>query len=72
MLSDFFKDEKGKVSSKRVVTFFSFVLMAVGFIANLFFDFTIEEFIYESVQWIVMIGLGATASEQFSKFKQKK
>jgi hypothetical protein len=72
MLSDFFKDEKGKVSSKRVVTFFSFVLMAVGFIANLFFDFTIEEFIYESVQWIVMIGLGVTASEQFSKFKQKK
>lgn len=56
-----------KVSSKRVVTLLAFLMMSIGFIFNLFWDFTIDEFIYESMQWVVMIGLGATASEKFSK-----
>lgn len=56
----------GKVSSKRLITFGSFLLLTVGFIANLFWDFKIDEFIYEAIEWIVMFGLGATASEQFA------
>jgi hypothetical protein len=55
------------LSSKRFITLMAFGLMAIGFIANLFWDFTIEAFIYESMQWIVIGGLGFTASERFGK-----
>jgi hypothetical protein len=55
------------LSSKRFITLMAFALMAIGFIANLFWDFTIEAFIYESMQWIVIGGLGFTASERFGK-----
>lgn len=53
------------VSSKRFITLIAFLLMALGFISNLFWDVTIEEFIYDSMKWIVIGGLGFTASEQF-------
>jgi hypothetical protein len=60
-----------KVSSKRVVTLVAFVLMGVAFLANLFFDFKVDEFIFESMQWIVISGLGFTASENFSNKAKK-
>ena len=56
----------GKVSSKRLVTLLAFVMLAIGFIANLFWKFTIESSIYDSMKWIVIGGLGFTASEQFA------
>jgi hypothetical protein len=62
----------GKVSSKRVVTITAFILMSIGFISNLFWDLKIDEFIYESMQWIVMVGLGVTASEKFTKIYNNK
>ena len=58
---------KGVPSSKRMVTIIAFILMATGFIANLFFNFVIDEFIYRSVELIVIAGLGFTASEQFAR-----
>ena len=60
-----------KVSSKRVVTLVSFKLMGIAFLANLFFDFQVDKFIFESMQWIVISGLGFTASEQFSTKKKE-
>ena len=56
-----------KISSKRVVTLLSFLLMAIGFLANLFFDFKIDEQLFTSMEYIVIAGLGFTASENFSK-----
>jgi hypothetical protein len=44
--------------------------MGTGFITNLFWGLTVEEFIYDSMKWIG--GLGFTASEQFSKTKNDK
>lgn len=58
---------QGKPSSKRVVTFLAFILMATGFIANLFFGKQMDANIYESMMWIVMGGLGFTASETMFK-----
>lgn len=58
--------KEGKVSSKRVVTFIAFLLMMLGFVIDLFTELEVSENIYESMQWIVMVGLGFTASEQFS------
>ena len=56
----------GKISSKRFITLLAFLMMVIGFAANLFFDLTVEEFMYEAMVWIVLGGLGFTASEKFA------
>jgi hypothetical protein len=61
----------GKISSKRFITLLSFIMMVVGFIANMFYQLKIEQYIYESMSWIVLGGLGFTASEQFAKKSAK-
>ena len=66
---NFFKNmlsSEGKVSSKRFVTFVCLLFMLIGYTANLFWDFTIESDLFQSLQWIVMAGLGFTAAENFS------
>ena len=68
-IMNFFKNmlsSEGKVSSKRFVTFVCLLFMLIGYTANLFWDFTIEENLFQSLQWIVMAGLGFTAAENFS------
>lgn len=62
----------GSLSSKRIVTFLAFLLCAIAFIANLFFDQNIERFIFESMAYIAMAGLGATVAEKFSSREQPK
>jgi hypothetical protein len=56
----------GSISSKRVVTTASFLLCAIGFISNLFWGFKIDPNIYNSMMYIVVAGLGFTASEKFA------
>lgn len=63
MLAD---SHDNSVSSKRVVTFLAFILCAVGFIANLFWGYTVSEFIYNSMMYIVLGGLGFTGLEKFA------
>jgi hypothetical protein len=63
MLSD---GHNGSVSSKRVVTILAFVLCSTGFIANLFWGFKIDQFIYDSMMYIVIGGLGFTGLEKFA------
>jgi hypothetical protein len=63
MMSD---GHNGTLSSKRVVTILAFILCAVGFVANLFWDFTIEEFIYSSMMYIAIAGLGIVGAEKFA------
>ena len=60
---------EGKISSKRFVTFICLFFMIVGYIANLFWDFEVTGAMFESLQWIVMAGLGFTASENFAPGK---
>lgn len=59
------------ISSKRVVTFLAFILCAFGFLVDLFSNFTITQTLYDSMMWIVIAGLGFTASEKFAKSKDK-
>ena len=62
----------GDISSKRIVTLLAFLLVAIGFISNLFWDFVIEEFIYTSLMYIVIAGLGIVGAEKFAlNFKKK-
>ena len=67
MLSDGIND---CVSSKRVVTFLAFILCGVAFVSDLFFGLKIDPTTFESMMYIVVAGLGFTASEKFAP-KQK-
>ena len=68
MLSD---GVNGTVSSKRVVTLLAFVMCAYGFIA-MTFGYIVDPKIYESMMYIVLAGLGFTASEKFTSNKETK
>ena len=58
-------------SSKRTITFLAFLLLAMGFVAEMFFEKNVNPTTYEYMMYIVIGGLGFTASEKFvSKDKQ--
>ena len=63
MLSDGINDT---VSSKRVVTLLAFLMCAGGFIAMVC-GYPLDSKIFDSMMYIVIAGLGFTASEKFSK-----
>ena len=58
------------VSSKRVITFLAFLLCAAAFIAMIL-GHTIDSKIFDSMMFIVIAGLGFTASEKFAPTKEK-
>lgn len=57
------------VSSKRVIMLAAFLLCATAFIANLFFGLKIDSFIFDSMSYIAMAGLGVTVAERFADKK---
>lgn len=59
-------DGEGEVSSKRTITFLAFIMCCIAFIANLVWGIKIEEFLYDTMAYIVLGGLGFTASERFA------
>jgi hypothetical protein len=59
-------DGKGSPSSKRVITFLFALLMAVAFIANLFYGYNIDAKLLDSVMYIVIAGFGFTGIEKFA------
>jgi hypothetical protein len=61
----------GTISSKRVVTVLAFVLCAMGFIGDLFWNLDVKDSIYESMMYIVIAGLGFTASEKFTSINKE-
>jgi hypothetical protein len=72
-MKDFFikmLSEERKTSSKRVVTFAAFILLTIGFLVELFTEFSVSENTFNAVEYIVIAGLGFTASEKFVNFKQ--
>lgn len=56
----------GSISSKRVVTVLAFVMCCWGFVADAM-GYDINPDIYSSMMYIVVAGLGFTASEKFTK-----
>jgi hypothetical protein len=63
MLSD---SVDGSVSSKRVITLLSFLLIAAGAIGDLLYDLKIDNPTINNLMYIVVAGLGFTASEKFA------
>ena len=56
-------------SSKRVITLIAFLLIAIGYIAEMFFEKKVNPDTFEMMTYIVIGGLGFTASEKFTKGK---
>ena len=73
MLSDMLKDSHDDtVSSKRVIAFAAFVLCAVAFVSNLFWNYRVEPFMFDSMIYLAMVGIGATAVEKFVPSRSNK
>ena len=62
MMSD---GDNGSVSSKRVITFLAFLLCGVVFIVDLLTVHKADHELFNSMMYIVVAGLGFTASEKF-------
>lgn len=63
-------DCDGDASSKRVVTLLAFLICAWGFIASVV-GYDVDHHIFDSMMYIVVAGLGFTASEKFTKKDSK-
>lgn len=61
--------EDPAVSSKRVITFLAFLLCAGAFIAMIF-GYAVDIRLFDSMMYIVIAGLGFTASEKFAPTKE--
>jgi hypothetical protein len=68
-ISQVLQDTNGSYSSKRAVTFLCVFLMAMAFVANLFWKYSVDEFMYNSVMYIVIAGLGFSGAEKFAPNK---
>ena len=63
MLSD---GINGSISSKRVITFLAFLVCAFALVMDVF-GYKVTPALFESMIYIVVAGLGFTASEKFAK-----
>lgn len=57
------------VSSKRVIAFAAFLLCAVAFVANLFWNYKVDAFMFDAMIYLAMVGIGATAVEKFTPYR---
>ena len=56
----------GTVSSKRVITLLAFIICGYGFIADIH-GYKVTPSLFDSMIYLVIAGLGFTASEKFTK-----
>jgi len=63
MLSD---GHNGSVSSKRVITFIAFLTCVFALVADIF-GYKVTPSLFDSMIYLVIAGLGFTASEKFAK-----
>lgn len=56
----------GSLSSKRVITLVAFVLCSVAFLTDIFTTYEVKKELFDSMIYLVIAGLGFTASEKFT------
>jgi hypothetical protein len=61
----------GTISSKRVITLLAFLMCAYAFVADIH-GYKITTSIFDSMIYLVIAGLGFTASEKFAKKEEEK
>ena len=69
MLSD---GDNGSVSSKRVITLLAFILCGVSFMIDQIMGLKADPKLFDAMMYIVIAGLGFTASEKFATKPQGK
>ena len=57
----------GTASSKRVIALLAYLLWSVAFVSELFWWLKVSDHTLEAMMYVVIAGLGFTASEKFSK-----
>ena len=62
----------GSWSSKRIITLLAFILVAISFTADQFSIYKANEKLFDSIIYLVIAGLGFTASEKFAKKEEQK
>ena len=67
MLSD---GHNGSISSKRVITLLAFIVCVYGFVADIH-GYKVTASLFDSMIYLVIAGLGFTASEKFAKKEEK-
>lgn len=71
LVSETFSGITGRLSSKRMMMFFSFFVMIFMAVISTFYDKKVEQFIFDGFLYIVVGSLFSVASEQFaSKFRR--
>ncbi len=68
MLSD---GHNESISSKRVITLLSFLICAFALVADIF-GYKVTPSLFDSMIYLVIAGLGFTASEKFAKKEEQK
>lgn len=63
--------DNGSVSSKRVITLIAFLMCSIAFMVDLFTAYNANTHLFDSMMYIVIAGLGFTASEKFAKGLKK-
>jgi hypothetical protein len=63
--------DDGSVSSKRVITALAFILCGVAFMCDQFTIYKVTPALFDSMMYIVIAGLGFTASEKFASKGKK-
>ena len=70
-LSEILSGATGRLSSKRFMMFFSFLIMIFMAIVSTFYERKVEQFIFDGFLYIVVGSLFSVASEQFAtKYKK--
>lgn len=55
------------ISSKRFISVFGFIVLVFIALVDLFSNFTVSDYVYEGLVFVILGGLGSTAAEAFSK-----
>ena len=64
------KGINGEISSKRTITFLSFLCCMLAFLVNVFMAIPLEPHIFDGMLYLTGAGLGFSAFEKFSPAKQ--
>jgi len=56
----------GKISNKRFITMLCSLLLAIGFIANVFLSKHIDDNVLNAVMFVIISGMGVTGVEKFA------
>ena len=61
----------GSWSSKRVITLLAFIIVSVSYLCDQFTIYKANTILFDSIIYLVIAGLGFTASEKFAKKENK-